>query len=142
MRLWLIWLPTNNLFLNFQNHKYTVRNVRKFTKFLFHKGNVKFDDISDVFEYKYLKIAKNVLNFLKFFLILWNNWIFIKSILKLPKCPDTSIKYSTLFKWKLRKFFLNLLKSNWIFWNSILFLRNCDWIKLQSHVSGIYVENF
>ena len=32
---------------------------------LFYKGNVKFDDIYDVFEQRYLKIAKNVLNFLK-----------------------------------------------------------------------------
>ena len=28
----------------------TVRNVRKFTKFIFYKGNVKFDDIYDAFE--------------------------------------------------------------------------------------------
>ena len=30
--------------------KYTVRNARKFTKFLCYKGNVKFDDVDDVFE--------------------------------------------------------------------------------------------
>ena len=30
--------------------QYTVRNVRKFTKLLCYKGNVKFDDINDVFE--------------------------------------------------------------------------------------------
>ena len=35
---------------------HTFRNVRKFTKFLCYKG----------------KIAKNVLNFLKLFLIIWN----------------------------------------------------------------------
>ena len=34
--------------LNIEN--YTVRNVRKSTNFLAYKGNVKFDDIYDVFE--------------------------------------------------------------------------------------------
>ena len=29
---------------------YTIRNVKKFTKFLYYKGNVKFDDIYDVSE--------------------------------------------------------------------------------------------
>ena len=48
----------------------TVRNVRKFTKFVCYKRNVKFDDIYDIFEKMYFKIAKNVLNFLKVFLIL------------------------------------------------------------------------
>ena len=27
-----------------------IRNVRKFTKFVYYKGNIKFDDIYDVFE--------------------------------------------------------------------------------------------
>ena len=49
---------------------HTIRNVRKFTKFVCYKGNVKYDDINDAFEKRFLKIAKNVLNFLKFFLIL------------------------------------------------------------------------
>ena len=49
---------------------YTVRNDRKLTIFLCYKGNVKFHDNYDAFEKRYLKIAKNVLNFLKFFLIL------------------------------------------------------------------------
>ena len=49
---------------------YTVRNVRKFTTFLCYRGNVKYYDIYDVFKLKYLKIAKIVLNFLEFFLIL------------------------------------------------------------------------
>ena len=39
---------------------YTVRNFRKFTKFLCYEINVKFDDFYDVFGLKYLKIAKNV----------------------------------------------------------------------------------
>ena len=30
--------------------KYTIRNVRKLTKFLSYKGNVKFDEIYDVLE--------------------------------------------------------------------------------------------
>ena len=34
--------------------KCTVRNVRKFSKFLCYKGNVKFDDIYDFFENKYI----------------------------------------------------------------------------------------
>ena len=54
----------------FRIKKYTVRNVRKFKKFLCYKGNVKFDDIYNVFELRYLKIAINVLHFLKFPLIL------------------------------------------------------------------------
>ena len=38
---------------------YTLRNARKFTKFLYYKGNVKFDDIYDVFMYKgILKLRK------------------------------------------------------------------------------------
>ena len=41
-----------------------------FKTFLCYKGNVKFDDIYDVFEYRYLNIAKIVLKFLTFFLIL------------------------------------------------------------------------
>ena len=45
---------------------YVVRNVRKFTKFSCYKGNVKFDDIYNLFEQRYLKIAKNVLDFLQF----------------------------------------------------------------------------
>ena len=32
------------------NLTYTVRNVWQFTKFVCYKGNVKFDDIDDVFE--------------------------------------------------------------------------------------------
>ena len=51
----------------------SVRNVRIFTKFVCYKGNVKFYDIYDVFEQRYLKISKNVLNFLKYFLILCNS---------------------------------------------------------------------
>ena len=46
---------------------HTIRNVRKFTKFLCYTGNVKFD-IYDIFELQYLKLAKNVLKFLTFFL--------------------------------------------------------------------------
>ena len=34
----------------FRHFGYTVRNFRKFTKFLFYKGNVKFHDNYDVFE--------------------------------------------------------------------------------------------
>ena len=52
---------------SFMMRMYTVRNVRKFTKFVSYKGNVKFDDIY-VFDQRYLKIVKNVLNFLKFYL--------------------------------------------------------------------------
>ena len=37
----------------------TVINVRKFTKVLYYEGNVKFDDIYDVFE----EITEIVLNF-------------------------------------------------------------------------------
>ena len=36
---------------------------------MFYKGDVIFQDIYDVFEQKYLKIAKNLLNFLIFSLI-------------------------------------------------------------------------
>ena len=46
----------------------TVRNVRQFRKFLCYKGNVQFDDIYYVFEQRYLKIVKNVLNFYKMYL--------------------------------------------------------------------------
>ena len=35
---------------------YTVRNVRKFTKLLFYKGNVKFDNIYDFFKKIILKL--------------------------------------------------------------------------------------
>ena len=37
---------------------YTVGNVRKFTNFLCYKGNVKFDDIYNVFDVTYLKLQK------------------------------------------------------------------------------------
>ena len=37
---------------------------------MFQRYNVKFDDIYDVFESDYLKTAKNVVNFVKIFLIL------------------------------------------------------------------------
>ena len=46
--------------LNFPS---TARNIRKFTKFSCYKGNVKFDNIYDVFEERYLKITEIVLNF-------------------------------------------------------------------------------
>ena len=36
--------------MNHEFDKYTVRNFRKFTKFKCYKGNIKFDDIYDVFE--------------------------------------------------------------------------------------------
>ena len=48
------------------NHN-TVRNVLKFITFLCYKGNVKFDNICDVCEWR-IKIAKNVLNFHKMYL--------------------------------------------------------------------------
>ena len=59
---------------------HTARNVLEFTKFLCHKDNVKFDDIYDVFEKRYLEIAKNVLNCLILFLILWNSREFSSNV--------------------------------------------------------------
>ena len=66
----MVNLQNDIFYIYVQSDNYTVRNIRKFTKFLSYKGKVKFDDVYDVFEQEYLKIAKNVLNFLKFFFIL------------------------------------------------------------------------
>ena len=63
-----------------------ILHVHKLVRLLY-KGNIKFNDIYDVFKQKYLKIAKNVLNLKKKFLdIMKLNWIFIKCILKQPNC--------------------------------------------------------
>ena len=51
----------------------TVRKDRKFTTFLCYKGNVIFGEVYDVIEWRYLKIAKSILNFLKCYSILWNS---------------------------------------------------------------------
>ena len=50
---------------------YTVRNVRKFTKFVCYKSNVKFDEMYDVFEKRYLEIAKIVFSKSKSVNIYW-----------------------------------------------------------------------
>ena len=64
-KYYLKYIKKEQIFLNFQ--KFTVRNVRKFKKILCYIVNVKFNDIYDGFEKRYLEIAKNVLNFLKIF---------------------------------------------------------------------------
>ena len=84
---WLWWRHISVCFLLLLLLSNTVGNSWKLTEFLCCKVNVKFDDIYDAFEYKYLKIAKNVPNFLKFFLILCNCYrIFIKFIIKFRIC--------------------------------------------------------
>ena len=71
-----IFITTFLLTLFLSEYACTVRNLQKFTKFLCYTGNVKFDDIYDIFEQRYLKIAKNVFKFLTIFLILWNLTVF------------------------------------------------------------------
>ena len=72
-------VPRINIGINFFRN-ITVKNVQKFIKFVCYKGNVKFDDIYDLFEWRYLKIAKNLLIFLKFFLISWNSTEFLLNV--------------------------------------------------------------